>query len=113
MHKRSEGTSSSAASDVRNQEDDLVELAMMSVEVLDTDDEEVNPTFNLDSCMKSDSDHVVELFCDEWVSSLVRDMKPGGKQHIMMVGWQASSKATAFHREVVSPKLRPLKASLK
>ena len=45
----------------------------MSDEALDTDDEAVDPTFNLDLNLKCDMDHIVEQFCDDWVSHLDRD----------------------------------------
>ena len=39
----------------------------LSEDVLDTEDEAVDPS------MKSDTDHIVETFCEEWVSQLDRD----------------------------------------
>ena len=60
------------------EEDDvgeLFELAQMSEEALDTEDETVDPSFDLDSSMKSDYDHKVEEFCEEWVLQLDRDDK--------------------------------------
>ena len=55
------------------QEDDLSRLVMMSEDALDTEDEAVDPTFDLDSSMKSDTDHIAETICEEWVSQLDRD----------------------------------------
>ena len=52
---------------------DLAGLVVMSEEALDTDEESVDPTFDLDSSMKSDVDHIVESFCEDWVSHLDRD----------------------------------------
>ena len=37
---------------------DLAELLVMAVDAVDTDDEAVVPTFNLDSSMKSDVHHI-------------------------------------------------------
>lgn len=45
----------------------LEDLTVMSGDALDTDDEKVDPTFDLDESMKSDSDHLVEIFCEEFV----------------------------------------------
>lgn len=55
------------------QEDDLSRLVTMSDDALDTEDKAVDPTFDLDSSMKSDADHIAETFCEEWVSELDRD----------------------------------------
>ena len=40
-------------------------------EALHIDDEAVDPTFDLDLSLKCD--HIVEQFCDDWVSHLDRD----------------------------------------
>lgn len=78
--KSGEAATSSADIEVRNeqgeadgQEDDLSRLVTMSDDALDTEDEAVDPTFDLDSSMKSDADHIAETFCEEWVSELDRD----------------------------------------
>ena len=55
------------------QEDNFSRLVMMSEDTLDTEDEAVDPTFDLDSSMKSDTDHIAETFCEEWVSQIDRD----------------------------------------
>ena len=55
------------------QVDDLDTLVTMSGEALDTDDEEVDPSFDLDLSIKSDTDYTDETFCEEWVSHLGRD----------------------------------------
>ena len=39
---------------------------------MDTKDKAVDPTFDLDSNIKSDTDHIAETFCEEWVSKLDR-----------------------------------------
>ena len=64
----SETPSVSAEADPR--QDDLAQLLSMPEEALDTDDEAVDPSFDLDSSMKSDVDHLEENFCEEWVSHL-------------------------------------------
>lgn len=40
----------------------LAELLAMPGTALDTDDEALDPTFGLDSSMKSDTDHIMENF---------------------------------------------------
>ena len=55
------------------QKDELARLVSMSEDALDTEDEAVDPTFDLDSSMKSDTDHMVESFCENWVLHLERD----------------------------------------
>ena len=71
-----EAATSSAEIEVRNErgetdgrEDGLSRFVMMSEDALDTEDEAVDPTFDLDSSMKSDSDHIAETFCEEWMSA--------------------------------------------
>ena len=78
--KSGEAATSSADIEVRNeqgeadgQEDDLSRLVTMSDDALDTEDEAVDPTFDLDSSIKLDADHIAETFCEEWVSELDRD----------------------------------------
>ena len=39
---------------------DMAELLSMSESVLDTDNEDVDPSFDLDASMKPDSDHMIE-----------------------------------------------------
>ena len=72
-----EGESSEIATRVessaysQNQEvEGLVELLELSEDAIDTDNEDIDPSFDLDSSMLSDTDHMVDTFCDEWVSSL-------------------------------------------
>jgi len=71
-----EGTSGGAETEVRSEDRDestFVGLATMSDDALDTEDETVDPTFDVDSSMKSDIDHVSECFCEDWVCHLGRD----------------------------------------
>ena len=37
----------------------------MSEDALDTEDETVDPSFDLDSSMKCDVDHLIESFCED------------------------------------------------
>ncbi len=39
----------------------------MPEDALDTEDEDVDPSFDLDSSIKDDVDHLVDTFCEEWV----------------------------------------------
>ena len=45
----------------------------MSESALDTDNEDVDTSFYLDASMKSDSDHMIVSFCEDWISHLDRD----------------------------------------
>lgn len=40
---------------------------------LDTSGEEVDATFDLNASMKSDSEHITDTFCEEWVTHLKWD----------------------------------------
>lgn len=62
---RDEGQSSA-----QSEPEGLVDLLNDSVEALDTDDELADPSFDLHSSMKSDNDHLVDTFCEDWVSQL-------------------------------------------
>ena len=42
-------------------------------DTLDTDDETVDPSFVLNTSVSSDCDHVMETFCEDWVSQLDKD----------------------------------------
>ena len=72
-----EGTSS----DVENQPgvgDDIreiSELAQMLDDALNTEDESIDPTFDLDSSIKVDYNHMMESFCEDWMLQLERDDK--------------------------------------
>ena len=65
-----EGTSSAAEIEVRSersgtnveqdQPDDLAGLLAITEDAADTDDEAVDPTFDLESSMKSDVNHIIE-----------------------------------------------------
>lgn len=47
----------------------------MSEDALDTENEDVDPSFDLDSSLKEDVDHIVDNFCEEWVLQLEHDDK--------------------------------------
>ena len=51
----------------------LAQLMTMPEDALDTDDEALHPSFDLDSSMKSDTNFVVDSFCEDWVCHLERD----------------------------------------
>ena len=53
-----------------NEPEDFADLLGMSQEALNTEDEAVDPTFDLDDSVKSDSVHIAESFCEEWVTHL-------------------------------------------
>ena len=48
----------------------LTDLLTMSEDALDTENEEIHPTFDLDASIKSDSTYLIETFCDDWISQL-------------------------------------------
>ena len=72
-----EGTSGSTNTEVQSgakpRESHLSGLLSMSDNVLDTEDEDANPFFDLDASVKSDVEHLAENFCEDWVSHLKRD----------------------------------------
>lgn len=55
----------------------LQDLIVMSDDALDTENEELDPTFDLDASMKSDSDHLIETFCEDFVMQLDNDDRIG------------------------------------
>ena len=52
---------------------DMIELLSMSDDALDTDNEDVDPSFDLDASTKSDGDYMVKYFCENWISHLDQD----------------------------------------
>lgn len=54
---------------------DLSVLLEMEGEALNTDDETLDPSFDLDSSLTSDQDHLIENFCEDWVLQLDSDDK--------------------------------------
>ena len=76
--RRSAGESSTeiAESGAASHEDDvnhMADLLDVSIHELDTDNEDIDSSFDLDASMKSDSEHMTERFCEDWVSHLDRD----------------------------------------
>lgn len=55
----------------------LEDLAAMSDEALDTEDECVDPSFDLDESLKTDSGHLTETFCEEFVMHLAFEDRVG------------------------------------
>ena len=67
------GTSGTAASaESTDEETSLVQLAEMTEDAIDTDDEAVDPSFDMNDSIKSGTDHVFETFCEDWVCQLGR-----------------------------------------
>ena len=50
----------------------VADLLNLSHEAKDTDNEE-DPSFELDSSIKSDTHHLLDTFCEEWVAQLSRE----------------------------------------
>ena len=51
----------------------MQELLDLSCEAINMDDEALDSSFDLNSSMKSDTQHQIETFCEEWVTQLSRD----------------------------------------
>ena len=60
---------SGTTDEFRTEPEWLAELLVCS-DALGTEDEDVDPSFDLDSNLKSDSDHIVDNFCEEWITHL-------------------------------------------
>ena len=50
----------------------LVGLFVLSGDALDTEDKDIDPLFDSDSSLKSDSDHIIDNVCEEQVNHLNR-----------------------------------------
>ena len=48
----------------------LADLLDLSVDALDTEDEAVDPSFDMDASIKSDNGHIMDNFCEERVTGL-------------------------------------------
>jgi len=48
----------------------LTELLNLSHDALDTSNDCVDPEFDLESSMKSESDYIANKFCEEWLAQL-------------------------------------------
>jgi len=46
----------------------MQDLREFPYEATDTDDEKLDPPFDLDSSAKLDTQHQIKLFCEEWVT---------------------------------------------
>ena len=58
----------------RDKESETVaDLLNLSHDAQDTDNEEKDPSFELDSSLKSDTHHLLDTFCEEWVAQLSRE----------------------------------------
>ena len=62
--------SSHLEQDLRANPEELADLAMLSEDTLDTEDESVDPTFDMDASTKSNSNHLMDMFCEECVTHL-------------------------------------------
>ena len=60
---------SGTTDEFRTEPEGLAKLLVCD-DALDTEDEDVDPSFDLDSNLKSDSDHIIDNFCEEWVTHL-------------------------------------------
>lgn len=49
----------------------LTDLLNLSHDALDTSNECVDPDFDLETSVKSDSDYLAEMFCKEWLAKLL------------------------------------------
>ena len=69
-HLSSDEASNTPDIEVRAEPEGLEDLLNSSVEALDTENEEVDPSFDLDESMKSDTAHMTDTFCEDWVTHL-------------------------------------------
>lgn len=54
-------------------DEDYYTLLLSPTLLPDEDDEEADPSFDLDASMRSETDHQLESFCENWVLQLDRD----------------------------------------
>ena len=52
---------------------ELSELLVMSDDALDTENEDIDPSFDFNSSLKEDDEHIVESFCENYVLQFNRD----------------------------------------
>ena len=62
--------SNSGTPKVRTKPDELAMLLEQSDDALDTENEEIDPSFDLDGSIKLDHVHIAENVCEEWVNQL-------------------------------------------
>ena len=70
--KRSRTTHEESSRVCVDEANELDEL-LTGTDALDTDNEETDPSFVLESSMMSDSEYITETFCEDWVSHIDRD----------------------------------------
>ena len=51
----------------------MQDILDLPYEAANTDDEELDPSFDLNTSAKLDTQHQIETFCEEWVTQLSRD----------------------------------------
>ena len=51
----------------------MKDLLNLSHDAVDTDNEETDPSFDLDLSIRCDKEHLIESFCEDWVTSLSWD----------------------------------------
>ena len=54
----------------KREPEDITELLNLSHDAIDTDNEDKDPSFDLDFSIKSDKEHAIETFCEDWTTSL-------------------------------------------
>ena len=62
----------------QDSESEVMELSgLLSIneDSIDTEDDFVDPSFDLDNSVRNDYDHLVERFCEDWTLELDRDDK--------------------------------------
>ena len=63
-----EGQFSGTTDEVRTEPKGLAELLVLSGDALNMEDENIDPSFDLDLSLKSDSNHIIDNFCEESVT---------------------------------------------
>ena len=51
----------------------MEDLLQLSEDALDTEDEETDPSFDLNESVQCDDQHILDNFCEEWVTRLDRE----------------------------------------
>lgn len=54
----------------KREPEDIKELLNLLHDAIDTDYEETDPSFDLDSSIRCDKEHSIESSCEDWVTSL-------------------------------------------
>ena len=76
MHLQSEhegesgGDQDRLEEEARTEPEGLTDLLNVSYDVLDTDDEAVDPSFDLDTSITADEAHMIDSFCENWVTQM-------------------------------------------